>query len=166
MSPTQVDLLKALGSGIPPIDVPSGSIHDGDPGFRTLLQSAINGDVETDLGVMIGPSVSGELSEQDQYDIARAIDRAAANGIESALILHDQRTLRVDVRTRVILESIPMNPKLVIDDIDGFATSKISSQGAKTDGSHEEGGAPLAPARVVRNASLVQSLADSTNSDA
>jgi hypothetical protein len=162
MKPTEVQLLKSLGSGVRPFDVlgeqaPLSS--QSETNFDGILTSAIRGSPETDLGVRFAPSVSGLYEQADQWVIARGVDRAAAAGVDHALILHDQRTLRVDVRNRVVLDACPISDQQVIGGINGFVSinelNKASDSGEQSMLSRE----PLTPARVVRNGSLVHALA-------
>ena len=159
MKPVQVQLLESLGSGVRPFDTFEPQLPDGDSGFTHLLREAINGRPETDLGVRFGPAVSGEFNEVEQHSIARAVDRAAAVGVEHALILHNQRTLRVDVRNRMVLESHRATGSKAITEIDGFVSSTFTPESHKNDDSKVLTGSVLVPARVVRNASLVHALA-------
>ena len=159
MKPVQVQLLESLGSGVRPFDTLEPQLPDGDSGFTRLLSKAINGEPETDLGIRFGPAVSGEFNEIEQHSIARAVDRAAAGGVEHALILHNQRTLRVDVRNRMVLEAYRDTDPRVIDNIDGFVSLKTSDSDSETAAPDDPSASLVKPARVVRNASLVHALA-------
>ena len=154
MKSIEVQLLESLGGGVRPMDEPVGQIPSTGGGFSAMLDGAISGRPESSLAVRFGPSVSGMFSEAQQLEIARGVDRAAASGIEHALILHDQRTLRIDVRNRVVLAAYPTTDEEVIDGIDGFVSVKTDQNGPQSS-VH----APVStPARVVRNASLVHAL--------
>ena len=163
MKSVQVQLLESLGSGVRPFDTSEAQRVGDDAGFTHLLRDAINGRPETDLGVRFGPNVSGEFNEVEQRTIARAVDRAAASGVEQALILHNQRTLRVDVRNRMVLEAMPISDPKAITEIDGFVSSTFEQEKGRDDGRERvEDGAikgAISPARIVRNASLVHALA-------
>lgn len=159
MKSVQVQLLESLGRGVRPFDTADSTISGSDSGFTELLGNAINGRAVTDLGVRFGPAVSGEYNEDEQYSIARAVDRAASVGVEHALILHNKRTLRVDVRNRMVLESQSTSDSKAITEIDGFVSSSFKSDTAKKSDVLELHESISVPARVVRNASLVHALA-------
>lgn len=165
MSPEQVQLLKALGSGVRPVDLGEDRAHAGDR-FGALLTDAIRGRAATELGVTFAPSASGMFDPSQQERIARAVDLAAAAGSEHALILHERHTLRVDVRNRVVLEAPPLNTSETITGIDAFVGSQLPvSTGDEGEVTPVLAGG-FSPARFVRNASLVRTLAQSDASHA
>lgn len=163
MKPIQDQLLKSLGNGVRPFDAVAIELPEGGFDFDALLKDALGGKPKTSLGVRFAPSVSGLFEQADQKLIAQGIDRAASVGVDHALILHNQRTLRVDVRNRIVLEAHRLSDEQVIDGIDGFVSIKaLDTQTDRTsDGAIQSpsSGAGFAPARIVRNASLVQALA-------
>ncbi len=163
MKPVEVQLLESLASGVRPFDAAPVVTPEGGFDFDALFEGALIGKPETTLGVRFAPSVSGMFEQAQQAEIARGVDRAAAAGVDHALILHDQRTLRVDVRNRVVLDVFPVSDDQVIDGIDGFVSLKADAQQAdttsKADPSKMPEGTVFTPARVVRNASLVHALA-------
>lgn len=162
MKPVEVQLLESLGGGVRPFDVLAATVPEPTKGgfdFDGILSSARSGQPRTDLGVRFAPSVSGVYGVHDQEVIARGVDRAAAAGVDHALILHDQRTLRIDVRNRVVLEAFPLSDQQVIDDIDGFVSVKAPANADGSKGLRADLGGVPTPARVVRNASLVHALA-------
>lgn len=155
MKSIEVQLLESLGGGVRPFDDSAGQIPSRSEGFSAMLNGALPGKSDSNLPVRFAPSVSGMFEQDQQLEISRGVDRAAAAGVEYALILHDQRTLRIDVRNRVVLDAYPTTNSDVIDGIDGFvsvqADQSTSESAPRT---------PVAtPARVVRNASLVHALA-------
>ncbi len=158
MTPEQVHLLRALGSGIRPVDL--GEIAPvNEDRFGTMLRDAIDGRAHSELGVTFAPSASGMFNQRQQQRIARAIDLAAAAGSEHALILHERHTLRVDVRNRVVLEAPRLAAEDAITGIDSFVSAQVpAEQSDEPDFSIVSSGV-LRPARVVRNASLVRTLA-------
>ncbi len=172
MKPIEVQLLESLASGVRPFDaVP---IEDPETGvdFDSMLKSASQGKAKTDLGVVIAPSLAGEFSQSQQERIARAVDLVGAAGIDQALILHEERTLRVDVRNRTVLEAHETSDQQVIDGIDGFVSVRIEPGDVERGDSEQQMHDPTAalgmlktPARVVRNASLVHALAGSAQTD-
>ncbi len=162
MKTIQAQLLESLGQGVRPFDTEQVPINDPSSSFERMLSSIGCGTPTTDLGVRFAPSVSGMFESKDQFVIARGVDRAAASGVDHALILHDQRTLRVDVRNRIVLEVFLISDQRVIDGIDGFVSLDMRK---KTDDSNDSdtpdipAGGMFTPARIVRNASLVHALA-------
>lgn len=159
MKSVQVQLLESLGSGVRPFDPVEPAIPDRDAEFTHLLNDAINGRAVTDLGVRFGPAVSGEFDELEQQSISQAVDRAASAGVELALILHNERTLRVDVRNRMVLESKPISDIEPIIAIDGVVSSQSEHETELSDVPVVAMQAGFTPARIVRNASLVHALA-------
>ena len=153
-------LLSSLGSGVRPFDAvetaPLGVTATED--FGALLDRARSGNPNTGLGVRLTNELEGVLAIEQRRALAAAVDRVAVVGGESALILLDGRTLRVDVRTRTVLEELAVSDTDPVVGIDVFAhagqadgqspISEISAEPAGLNGS----------ARVVRNASLVRAL--------
>ena len=128
-------------------------------GFDALLDGALSGRPTTNLGITLGPAVSGMFEQHQQGLIAQGIDKAAAVGVENALILHEQHALRVDVRNRVVLEAIPLNDQEVIDGIEGIVPLQPDANTEDTEDQQSPQIERFTPARVVRNASLVHALA-------
>lgn len=163
MKPTQTQLLASLGSGVRPYETPAGQIPaPGGEGFSALLQGALAGSPRSGLAVRFAPSVSGMFGPDAQRLISEGVDAAAVSGVGHALILHDEHTLRVDVRNRVVLEAREIDPGEVITNIDGFVSVRGPAQdpGEGEEKESTPAGEPVdAPARVVRNASLVHALA-------
>lgn len=159
MKSIETELLESLGAGVHLLDAHHVATPTSGADFGSLLGDALNGKPKTDLGVRFGPAVSGMFGIDEQKKIAHGIDQAAAGGVDHALILHDQRTLRVDVRNRVVLDVYKLSDHEVIDGIDGFVslqTSENKEDPADIDTSDTGG---FRPARIVRNASLVHALA-------
>ncbi len=162
MKTIQTQLLESLGQGVRPFDTDQAPINDPSSSFERMLSSIGRGTPATDLGIRFAPSVSGMFESKDQFVIARGVDRAAAAGVDHALILHDQRTLRVDVRNRVVLEIFPISDQRVIDGIDGFVSLDMGKKKDDLNNSDTPDistGGISTPARIVRNASLVHALA-------
>jgi|GEM_PF-1574932 len=162
MKPVEVHLLESLGAGVRPFDVGEVSVPDINPDFDLMLANAIDGNPKSDLAVIFAPSVSGEFTHDEQDAIRLAVDQAAVAGVDRALILHNKRTLRVDVQQRVVLEAIHVEEARVINEIDGFVATIQAQNDEDTDEntvSEIQGDGILIPARIVRNASLVHALA-------
>lgn len=158
MESNQIHLLNALGSGVRPVDLGETAPGEHDR-FQGLLRQAIGGHARTELGVTFGPSAAGLFDQVQQEHIARAVDLAAAAGSEHALILHDEHSLRVDVRNRVVTEAPRLSDTNVVQGIDAFvaAQSSFSSVSETVNTPMISGG--FHPARGVRNASLVRTIA-------
>jgi hypothetical protein len=158
MESNQIHLLNALGSGVRPVDLGEVTPAAQDR-FQGLLREAISGHARTELGVTFAPSAAGMFDQTQQEHIARAVDLAAAAGSQHALILHDEHSLRVDVRNRVVTEAPRLSDTKVIQGIDAFvaAQSPVSSDPETVKTPMISGG--FHPARGVRNASLVRTIA-------
>jgi len=153
-------LLRSLGSGIRPFDPldPSPLSSGGDADFRALLDRARSGNPQTGLAVKLTGELDIALGIEQRQSLASAVDRVAVVGGESALILLDGRTLRVDVRTRTVIEEIPRTETDPVVGIDAFAHAEETDvEGVIA----EIVGSPAGisgSARGVRNASLVRAL--------
>jgi hypothetical protein len=159
MTSDELNLLESLGAGVRPfdaveVDLPSSSVN-----FDEIYTQAIGGNPRTDLAVVYGPSASGLFSPVDKKHIARGIDLAAVNGVDTALIMHDEHSLRVDVRNRVVLEVVEVHPEQVVQSIDGLVVTQSTGDTHVSSALDESESKLETPARVVRNASLVHALA-------
>lgn len=161
MKPVQQQLLESLGSGVRPVDLGERSL-DSTPRFDGMLTQAIHGRARTELGVTFAPAASGMFDHQQQEQISRAVDIAAAAGSQQALILQDRHTLRVDVRNRVVLDAPVLGLGGLIDEIDAFVCAHIPLNEDDSDNPLPAGASLIVPARVVRNASLARTLAQSS----
>jgi hypothetical protein len=159
MKPVEDQLLESLAGGVRPFDVLPAQVPVDTPDFDAMLEDAIDGRAATGLGVRFAPAASGIFDQEEQSVIARSIDLVAASGVEHALILHKQRTLRVDVRNRVVLDVDPITEQTVIDGIDGFVAAKVPKVSAELSNPSDARMRLNTPARGVRNASLVHALA-------
>lgn len=159
MNDDQVQLLRALGSGVRRFDVTPDGAPAHDEEFSSLLGQSVRGRPHTPLGVSFAPALSGVYGLEDQRLIAAGVDRAAASGIERALILHERHTLRVDVRNRVVLDARKADHEDPLTGIDGFVGVRFAQESDEGLVQGPTSGGFPAPARVVRNASLVHALA-------
>lgn len=159
MKSIEVQLLEFLGNGVRPFNAGQVSADNSAFDFDRILSSARNGDARTDLGIRFAPSASGMFDTSDQFVIARGVDKAAAAGVDHALILHNQQTLRIDVRNRLVLDVYPLKDQSVIDGIDGFISVDTRKNNIESIDHDSSQGGVSTPARVVRNASLVHALA-------
>jgi len=160
MKPEQTQLLRSLGSGILPVDLGEPTTAVGDR-FGDMLNSAIAGRAQSDLGFTLGPSVSGTFNMQQRLYIAHAIDLATAAGSERALILHDTHALRVDVRNRVVSNAPELQTDQIVTGIDSVVIAQTTETDEQSEDSQMAPAKPILPARGVRNASLVRTLAQS-----
>lgn len=159
MKPVQTQMLESLGGGVRPVDL--GEVTDPRAGdFDHMLDGVLHGRVRADLGVRFAPSVSGVFDPEQQREISHAVDLAMTAGSQHALILHQRRTLRIDVRNRMVEDAHELKPGVVISGIDSFMTSQKAAGEEDSDRTERERQPLLTPARVVRNASLVHTLAD------
>ena len=166
MNPSQVQLLRSLGSGVRPVDL-------GEPGldslglgnedrFEELLRGAIDGHAHSEVGVTLAPSISGMFDFHQRELIARAVDIAAASGSENALILHDTHAMRVDVRNRVVSDAPELLNEQIVTGIDAFVLAQVPDDQEETVDPESPHMGTVLPARVVRNASLVSTLAQAS----
>ncbi|MFG0246057.1 MAG: hypothetical protein ACF8MF_08435 [Phycisphaerales bacterium JB052] len=158
MNPTQAHLLRSLASGVRPVDLGEPMLG-GDDRFSGMLESAIEGHPRSEVGVTLGPSISGMFDLHQQELISRAVDIAAASGSENALILHDTHAMRVDVRNRVVSDAPELLSDQIITGIDSFVLTQVPENEEETDDVVPPKLGVVLPARVVRNASLVSTLA-------
>lgn len=160
MSVPADQLLRALGGGVRPIDSGASSRYSLEHGtdFGALLERARSGNPETGLPVKLTGVLDQQLDHEQRAALAAAVDRVAVVGGETALILLDERTLRVDVRTRTVIGEIEQAESDPVVGIDSY----VRAENSGTDGTMREIVDPsmglLGSARVVRNASLVRAL--------
>ncbi len=162
MKPVQLQMLESLASGVRPVDLGEHPIQPGD-GFDTMLRDTLNGQFRSQLGVKFAPSASGLFDPAEQDQIARALDIAAAAGSREALILHDRHTLRVDVRNRVVLDAHFMESGSLTTEIDAFVCAQASNLDARAEETQQIVPGVSVPARIVRNASLARTLAQTSD---
>lgn len=157
-------LLRALGGGVRPFDSDTSSrfsLGDGTD-FSALLQRARSGNPETGLPVKLTDSLDRELGLEQRTALAAALDRVAVVGGETALILLDGRTLRVDVRTRSVIAEIPSTESNPVVGIDSFAHALNSEADGIVEEINDPSTGVIGSARGVRNASLVRALSGDT----
>ena len=149
-------LLRRLAGGVRPIGAPGGT----DPpaprdratlDFAGMLSRAAGGGLRSDLPVRVPPALRDALDEAAHERLSDATDLAAAEGIARALVLFGGRMFRVDVPSRSVIDA-PDAQQPVIAGVDGVVRADRPDPGASR-------GPEPGPARVVRNASLINALA-------
>ncbi|MCC5822985.1 MAG: hypothetical protein LAT64_07155 [Phycisphaerales bacterium] len=146
-------LLRLLAGGVRPVGSPDPQAPPGRTtlDFPGLLDRAAAGSVRSDLPVRIPPAIRGSVDEAIHARLSDAADAAAAEGVDRALVMLGERMFRLDVDARAIIDA-PDAQEKVITGIDGVV---IRDAG----GPSEEPRPSSGPARVVRNASLIHTLA-------
>ena len=152
-------LLALLGSGVRPFDaVDATPVDITVPDFGTMLARARSGNPQTGLAVALPHELESALSIVDREALAGAVDRAAVVGAESVLVKLDERILRIDVRTRTVLEEIARSDLDPIEGIDAFVQTPGLDESGELIEKRSVGDAVIGLAHSVRNASLVRAL--------
>ena len=164
MSDGAFSMLRRLGAGSVRFDVSTADASlgtraagaDGSGDFGLLMEHALRGELRSDLPVRVPPELKGQIDPGLLALIAEATDLAASDGIRRALVLSGERTFRVDVGTRSVIDA-PVAQQSAVGDIDGMVRVPPASTGSPA-----SAGPLLAdgPARVVRSVSLLRVLAD------
>jgi hypothetical protein len=115
-------MLARLGSGVGPRGPPAGS-----PAVAAMLDAARRGDLRTGLPVRIDDTLGLTLSPEQASRLSEAVDRAAASGADTALVLLDGRGLRVDTTERRVLGVEPLTDGSMIDGIGAVVVSAETS---------------------------------------
>lgn len=151
------ELLRMLAGGVNPaatsVRVPVSGDQPLD--FNAMLEQAFKGKLSTDLPVGTrGLEPPIEAGERERLSVAA--DRAQQEGIRIALVDLGGRSLRVDVQDRTVIDA-PDAQLRAVGDIDGYV--RAMNEGAGTIDKPTEPQV-FGPARVVRNQSLFEALAD------
>ena len=152
MDTRAASLLRRLAGGVRPVDGPPPRTDGPAADFTVHLRLAREGVLRTGLAVSVPASVL--LDDAEREALSEAADEAAAMGVAVALVQVGERCFRVDLAERAVVEEVPPERRVVAD-IDGLVRP------APDPGDVRQG--PGGPARVVRNASLVRSLADAAD---
>jgi hypothetical protein len=105
------DMLRKLAAGVGPGSgvkavapaSPAGSQPElGKLDFGQLLEKARSGELATSLPVTIDPGVAAQLSPDQLARLAKAADRAEAEGFAMAMVQLDGQNLLLDVQGRRI----------------------------------------------------------------
>lgn len=172
MSPGSGSLLRALAGGVHPVDTPASVGPASPPDRETLdfglaLAHAREGELRTGLPVAVPPALRAGIDRATGDSISDATDRAAAMGIDRALVILGDRAFRVDIGARAIIDAPNGGP--AITGIDGVVrvpspggsnpTAGPDRPGHTNDPHHPTMPNATGPARVVRNTSLLNTLA-------
>jgi len=119
MSPSPVELLRMLGSGLRP-DGASARGPEPAMDFQTLLAQARAGGLETGLPVTVADGAGVSLDASQLARLGSVVDRAHAEGATRILVMLDGRALDVDVLSRRVLGEADLAGGKVLTGIDGF----------------------------------------------
>jgi hypothetical protein len=78
--------------------------------FERLLEMARDAESASGAPVRVSPGAGVELSESQMERLSRAADRLEAAGATRALVVIDGRALSLDVATRTVTGSVPLEP--------------------------------------------------------
>ena len=154
MRGNSAELLGRLAGGIRPLGDAADLPEPQARGllFDDMLGQAREGRLRSGLPVRVSPGMSPGLSPADLEALGVRTDLAQAEGIRRALVQVGGRTFRVDVASRTVIDA-PDAQRGPVSGIDGVVLSNAGG-GRESGGGHAGG-----PARVVRNASLLDALA-------
>ncbi len=161
MSDASVSLLRRLASGVRGFDGDAASAagvpHAGAASeFGALLEQATRGTLRSGLPLRLAPGLSEPVDASMLDRLGAAADLAAAEGAERVLVMAGERTFRVDVATRTVIDAPAAQTQVVVG-IDGVVRAPTADGRGGGGGTHQADG----PARVVRNGSLLRVLAGS-----
>lgn len=111
---TTSQLLASLGvRGAGALAARPDAARIADSGFAELLAKAREGEISSGLPVTLAPGAEVELTESQLARVAKAADRAEAQGATRALLLIDGVALTLDVGVRQVTGSVDMNTGMV-----------------------------------------------------
>lgn len=164
MSPGSGSLLRALAGGVRPVDAPVSAAASSPPDrdtldFQGLLDRARQGELRTGLPLALPVSLRGGIDRATGERLSAAADDAAAMGIDRALVLIGEHAYRVDVRARAVIDAPPEDQHAItgVDGVVRVPSPHDPAAGAPTPSPAH--GPAAGPARVVRNTSLLETLA-------
>jgi|GEM_PF-657202 len=140
MTSNASDLLRGLASGILPGGVDASkrnnSTASGVSGSSFSQLFAALAEQGSGLPVSVAKNTDLKLTEEQMKRVARAADKAQAQGASRALVMIDGQALQLDVGVRQITGKVDMNAADVLSGIDAvvWAEAKDGAAGAK-DGS-------------------------------
>lgn len=154
MSGGSVGLLRLLAGGVRPAGAPEPARSpDGGPfDFSAALDAAVRGRLRSGAPVRLPKPLAEGVDDGLRKALSVAADEAAAHGLERVLVTAGNRSFRVDVNARAVIDAPDPGARLV-DGIDGLIRADAKDPLAS-------GPAGPGPARVVRNASMLRVLAD------
>jgi hypothetical protein len=154
MSSASVGLIRMLAGGVRAFG-PDEPAAPGNPvgfDFESMLGLAGKGKLRSGSPVRLARGFADRVGAEMLGQLATAADTAAAEGITRALVMIEERMFRLDVLARTVIDA-PDHGAEVIAGIDG-----VVRRGAPAELRPDSRG-ELGPARVVRNASLIDALA-------
>ncbi len=111
------DLLRALGSGVTPIEAPSRVSNMPGLDFGKLLDRARTGEIRSGLTVTPDVDAGIELNQEQTELMSRIADIAQAQGIQQVLVSVGDAQYLLDVERRV-LTNAPIGPDGLVTGID------------------------------------------------
>ncbi|MBL4591892.1 MAG: hypothetical protein JKY96_08035 [Phycisphaerales bacterium] len=170
MTQEAAQLLMHLGRGVRPFDpLDQAPIPVTEIDFSAMLTRARAGNPESGFPVHLTAELDRELDIEQRKALGIAVDRVMVVGSDQALVQLDERVLRVDVRTRTVLEEIEQSHHDAVSGIDAYIRAPseennadlVEQQPSSLRISGIIGISGLA--RGVRNASLVRSLPENAS---
>ena len=164
MSPGSGSLLRALAGGVRPVDPPVSAAASSPPDrdtldFGAMLDRARGGGLRTGLPVSLPAPLKGAIDTATGEQLSAAADDAAAMGIDRALVLIGHHAFRVDVGARAVIDA-PPGDQHTITGVDGVVRVPSSHDPTANANPLSPAQSPATgPARVVRNTSLLDTLA-------
>lgn len=151
------ELLRLLSGGVQPVEGGTPTTRDRFTlDFGAMLGRAQAGSLRTGLPVRVPLGLTPGVDETVRAELSEAADMAQREGIERAMVLVGRRGFRVDVRRREVIDA-PDAQASAVGGIDGFVLRSPGETG------EEDKPAPpppaTGPARVVRNTTLIDTLA-------
>ncbi|UYV13074.1 MAG: hypothetical protein NCW75_02020 [Phycisphaera sp.] len=129
MTGTPLDLLSLVGLGSRLLGVGGSEKADASGDFGKALEAAKDGGLETGRAVVSGPELGVDLSSDQLQRLSHAADMAEAQGAKTAAVLMDGMVIRLDVESRMALESAPAESALM-SDVDAVLSAGPTSEPA------------------------------------
>lgn len=129
MTGTPLDLLSLVGLGSRLLGAGKGARADASGDFGKALESAKDGELGTGRVVVSGPELGVDLSSDQLERLSHAADLAEAQGVKTAAVLIDGMVIRLDVESRMALESAPSESALM-GDVDAVVSAGPSMEPA------------------------------------
>jgi hypothetical protein len=154
MSVDPTTLLRALGSGVRPVDAKAAASTSEAISFQQMLEDAAAGGVTSGLPVRVSRNAGVDLTPSQLARLSKAADRAEAAGANRALFIIDGQVLEMDVGLRTITGKADLSATRVLNGVDAVVTV-----------APEAGDIPGEPPRLafpLLNASLLKALGGRT----
>ena len=146
MSVDPTTLLRALGSGVRPVDAKAAASTSEAISFQQMLEDAAAGGVTSGLPVRVSRNAGVDLTPSQLARLSKAADRA--------LFIIDGQVLEMDVGLRTITGKADLSATRVLNGVDAVVTV-----------APEAGDIPGEPPRLafpLLNASLLKALGGRT----